>query len=109
MSDQELAEQHGKKMKPAIKKLLKEQDINHFITSIHFEDDIYINPMGHIIVDGYVNNDPKYSFSADLLMTSKEVGSLSTSPELSEKFIDKDEEARLLKEAEEEDKQNSGK
>ncbi|WP_336883172.1 DUF1433 domain-containing protein [Priestia koreensis] len=107
VAEQKEAERYGEKMKPAIKELLKEEDINHFITSIHFDDDVYINPMGRVIVAGYVNDNPKYSFSVDLLMTSKEVDNLSASPELAEEFIDKEEEARLLKEAQEEDR-NSG-
>lgn len=110
MSDQEMAEQYAEKMKPAIKKDLEKQDINHFIKSIHFKDNISISPMGYIVVKGYVNNDPdKYTFVANLLIDSNEVDTMSTSPELSEKFVDKDEEARLLKEAEEEEKQNNGK
>lgn len=110
ITEQKEAEQYTEKMKPAIKKDLEKQDINHFIKSIHFKGNISISPMGYIVVKGYVNNDPdKYTFIADLLIDSNKVNTMSTSPELSEKFVDKDEEARLLKEAEEEEKQNSGK
>ncbi|WP_336883176.1 DUF1433 domain-containing protein [Priestia koreensis] len=108
VAEQKEAERYAKKMKPAIKKALEKQDINHFIASIHFQDDISISPMGYIVVKGYINNDPdKYTFTADLLIDSNKVNTMSTSPELTEHFIDKEEEARLLKEAEEEERNSS--
>jgi hypothetical protein len=106
MSEQEIAEQYAEKMKPEIKQALRDDDVNSFIESINFEDDIEINPMGYIIVRGYVNDHPeKYDFSAHLRLNSNEIDVLGTSPKLSEKFIDKEKEQRLLKEAEEEEKQ----
>lgn len=48
--------------------------------------------MGYVTVDGYINNEPdKYHFSASLIYKSNEIGSMSHSPDLSDRFIDWDE------------------
>lgn len=47
--------------------------------------------MGYVTVDGYINDEPeKFYFSASLMHKSKEIGSMSYSPELSYRFKDWD-------------------
>ncbi|MCY8048561.1 DUF1433 domain-containing protein [Bacillus haynesii] len=89
MSEQEKAEQYAEKMKPKIEEKLKKQDIHHFIKTITFEDNIEINPMGRIIVSGYVNNNPeKFDFTADLIYGSNKVDTMGYSQELGDRFTD---------------------
>ncbi|CAL8901149.1 DUF1433 domain-containing protein [Bacillus pumilus] len=88
-SDQEKAEEFAEKMKPKIEEDLHKMDIHDFIKSITFEKDVTINPMGDIVIDGYVNDEPvKYNFSASLQYRSKKIGSMSYSYELSIRFRD---------------------
>ncbi|WP_416807191.1 DUF1433 domain-containing protein [Bacillus safensis] len=58
-SDQEKAEDFAKKMKPRVEEHLHKRDIHNFIKTITFEKDVIINPMGDIIIDGYVNDEPE--------------------------------------------------
>ncbi|OLP67021.1 hypothetical protein BACPU_03800 [Bacillus pumilus] len=91
-SDQEKAEEYAKKMKPKIKEDLRGEDIHHFIKSITFENQVTINPMGHIIIRGYINDEPeRFGFEALLMYESGEVDSMSYDPDLSDRFIDWDE------------------
>ncbi|GMG80650.1 DUF1433 domain-containing protein [Bacillus safensis] len=86
-SDQEKAEELAEEMKPKIEEHLHKRDIHHFIKTITFEKDVTINPMGDIIIDGYVNNEPeKYGFSASLQYRAKKIGSMSYDPDLSDRF-----------------------
>ncbi|MGE1210677.1 DUF1433 domain-containing protein [Bacillus pumilus] len=88
-SDQEKAEEFAEKMKPKIEEDLHKMDIHNFIKSITFEKDVTINPMGDIVINGYVNDEPvKYNFSASLQYRSKKIGSMSYSYELSIRFRD---------------------
>ncbi|UDF16545.1 DUF1433 domain-containing protein [Bacillus pumilus] len=88
-SDQEKAAEFAEKMKPKIEEYLHKMDIHDFIKSITFEKDVTINPMGDIVIDGYVNDEPvKYNFSASLQYRSKKIGSMSYSYELSIRFRD---------------------
>ncbi|PRS28163.1 DUF1433 domain-containing protein [Bacillus pumilus] len=88
-NDQEKAEEFAEKMKPKIEEDLHKMDIHDFIKSITFEKDVTINPMGDIVIDGYVNDEPvKYNFSASLRYRSKKIGSMSYSYELSIRFRD---------------------
>ena len=90
-SDEEKAEELAKKMKPKIEEHLHKRDIHHFIKTITFEKDVTINPMGDIIIDGYINNEPeKFGFSASLQYSAKKIGSMSYDPELSYRFKDWD-------------------
>lgn len=51
-----------------------------------------INPMGDIVINGYVNDEPeRFNFSASLQFRSKKVGPMSYSEDLSDRFIDWDE------------------
>ncbi|MBU8637413.1 DUF1433 domain-containing protein [Bacillus pumilus] len=88
-SDQEKAEELAEKMKPKIEEDLHKKDIQNFIKSITFEKDVTINPMGDIVIDGYVNDEPvKYNFSVPLQYRSKKISSMSYSYELSIRFRD---------------------
>ncbi|MEC1410380.1 DUF1433 domain-containing protein [Bacillus safensis] len=88
-SDQERAEEYAKKMKPKIEEDLRESDIHGFIKKITFKNQVTINPMGHIIVRGYINDEPKrFSFEALLRYESGKVDSMSYDPDLSDRFID---------------------
>lgn len=88
-SDQEKAEELAEKMKPKIEEDLHKMDIQNFIKSITFEKDVTINPMGDIVIDGYVNDEPvKYNFSVPLQYRSKKISSMSYSYELSIRFRD---------------------
>lgn len=88
-SDGEKAEELAEKMKPKIEEHLHKRDIHHFIKTITFEKDVTINPMGDIIIDGYINNEPeKYGFSASLQYRAKKIGSMSFDSDLSDRFID---------------------
>lgn len=90
-SDQEKAEDFAKKMKPKVEEHLHKRDIHHFIKTITFEKEVTINPMGDIIIDGYINNEPeKFGFSASLQYRAKKIGSMSYDPELSYRFKDWD-------------------
>ncbi|OLP67020.1 hypothetical protein BACPU_03790 [Bacillus pumilus] len=90
-SDQEKAEELAEKMKPKIEEHLHKRDIHHFIKSITFEKDVTINPMGDIIIDGYVNGESeKYGFSASIQYRARKIGSTSYDPELSNRFKDWD-------------------
>ncbi|MED1532555.1 DUF1433 domain-containing protein [Bacillus altitudinis] len=90
-SDQEIAEDFAEKMKPKVEEHLHKRDIHKFIKTITFEKDVTINPMGDIIIDGYINNEPeKYGFSASLQYRAKKIGSMSYDPELSYRFKDWD-------------------
>ncbi|WP_342491179.1 DUF1433 domain-containing protein [Bacillus sp. FSL R5-0422] len=91
-SDLEKAEEFAEKMKPKIEERLHEEDIHNFIKTITFKKNVSISPMGYVTVDGYINNEPdKYHFSASLIYKSNEIGSMSHSPDLSDRFIDWDE------------------
>ncbi|MDM5299955.1 DUF1433 domain-containing protein [Bacillus pumilus] len=88
-SDKEKTEEFAEKMKPKIEDHLHKRDIHNFIKTITFEKDVSISPMGYVVVDGYVNNDPeKFHFSASLMYRSNEIGSMSYAPELSYRFKD---------------------
>ncbi|WP_144485978.1 DUF1433 domain-containing protein [Bacillus pumilus] len=88
-SDEEKAEELAEKMKPKIEEHLHKRDIHHFIKTITFEKDVTINPMGDIIIDGYINNEPEnYGFSASLQYRAKKIGSMSFDSDLSDRFID---------------------
>ncbi|EKF34371.1 DUF1433 domain-containing protein [Bacillus xiamenensis] len=86
-SDQEQAEEYAEKMKPKIEKHLHKRDIHHFIKKITFENQVTINPMGHIIIRGYINDKPeRFSFEALLRYESDKVDSMSYDPDLSDRF-----------------------
>ena len=86
-SDQEKAEQLAEKMKPKIEECLRKEDIHHFIKTITFKERVTINPMGYIVIRGYINDEPeKYEFSASLKYRTKEIGSMSYSAELGDRF-----------------------
>ncbi|MDR0124145.1 DUF1433 domain-containing protein [Bacillus zhangzhouensis] len=86
-SDQEKAEEFAEKMKPKIEERLHEEDIHNFIKTITFNKSVSISPMGYVTVDGYINNEPdQYHFSASLIYKSNEIGSMSHSPDLSDRF-----------------------
>ncbi|QKJ42266.1 DUF1433 domain-containing protein [Bacillus altitudinis] len=90
-SDQAKAEELAEKMKPKVEEHLHKRDIHKFIKTITFEKDVTINPMGDIIIDGYINNEPeKYRFSASLQYRAKKIGTMSYDPELSYRFKDWD-------------------
>ncbi len=91
-SDQVKAEEFAEKMKPKIEERLHKEDIHNFIKTITFKKNVSISPMGYVTVDGYINNDAeKYHFSASLIYKTNEIGSMSHSPDLSDRFIDWDE------------------
>ncbi|HBU91827.1 MULTISPECIES: DUF1433 domain-containing protein [Bacillus] len=91
-SDQEKAEEFAEKMKPKIEEDLHKMDIHNFIKTITFEKKVTINPMGDIVINGYVNDEPeRFNFSASLQFRSKKVGPMSYSEDLSDRFIDWDE------------------
>ncbi|KLV19560.1 DUF1433 domain-containing protein [Bacillus altitudinis] len=86
-SDQEKAEELVEKMKPKIEECLRKEDIHHFIKTITFKKRVTINPMGYIVIRGYINDEPeKYEFSASLKYRTKEIGSMSYSAELGDRF-----------------------
>ncbi|WP_144556249.1 DUF1433 domain-containing protein [Bacillus pumilus] len=86
-SDQEKAEELAEKMKPKIEEFLRKEDIHQFIKTITFKKRVTVNPMGYIIIRGYINGEPeKYEFSASLKYRTKEIGSMSHSPDLSDRF-----------------------
>ncbi|WP_024123476.1 DUF1433 domain-containing protein [Bacillus halotolerans] len=88
-SDKEKAEEYVEKMKPKIKEHLKEEDIHNFIKKITFEDKVEINPMGRIIVNGYINDNPdKFYFSADLIYDSNKVDGMSYPEDVGNRFTD---------------------
>ncbi|WP_281215759.1 DUF1433 domain-containing protein [Bacillus altitudinis] len=90
-SDEEKVEELAEMMKPKIEEHLHKRDIHHFIKTITFENEVTINPMGDIIIDGYINNEPeKFGFSASLQYRAKKIGSMSYDPELSYRFKDWD-------------------
>ncbi|MFE4487232.1 DUF1433 domain-containing protein [Bacillus altitudinis] len=90
-SDEEKVEELAEMMKPKIEEHLHKRDIHHFIKTITFEKDVTINPMGDIIIDGYINNEPeKFGFSASLQYRAKKIGSMSYDSELSYRFKDWD-------------------
>lgn len=86
-SDQEKAEELAEKMKPKIEECLRKEDIHHFIKTITFKKRVTIDPMGYIVIRGYINDEPeKYEFSASLKYRTKEIGSMSYSAELGDRF-----------------------
>ncbi|MEW4101949.1 DUF1433 domain-containing protein [Bacillus altitudinis] len=88
-SDQEKAEELAEKMKPKIEECLHKEDIHHFIKNITFKKRVTIDPMGYIVIRGYINDEPeKYGFSASLQYRAKKIGSMSYDPDLSDRFID---------------------
>lgn len=98
-SDREKAEEYAKKMKPKVEEILRKEDIHHFIKTITFEKEIEINPMGRIILDGYVNGDPeKFHFSADLIYNSNKVDGMSFSKDLGDRFENWDDFDKEVKE-----------
>ncbi|MCY9377073.1 DUF1433 domain-containing protein [Bacillus spizizenii] len=97
-SDKEKAEEYVEKMKPKIKEHLKKEDIHNFIKTIAFEDKIEINPMGRIIVNGYINDNPdKFYFSADLIYDSNKVDGMSYSEDVGNRFTDWSEYSKEVK------------
>ncbi|MBY0186683.1 DUF1433 domain-containing protein [Bacillus altitudinis] len=86
-SDQEKAEELAEKMKPKIEECLRKEDIHHFIKTITFKKRVTIDPMGYIVIRGYINGElEKYEFSASLKYRTKEIGSMSYSAELGDRF-----------------------
>ncbi|MFP3810280.1 DUF1433 domain-containing protein [Bacillus pumilus] len=86
-SDQEKAEEYAKKMKPKVEEDLRESDIHGFIKKITFKNQVTINPMGHIMIRGYINDDPeRFGFEALLRYESDKVDSMSYDPDLSDRF-----------------------
>ncbi|MEW4195592.1 DUF1433 domain-containing protein [Bacillus altitudinis] len=86
-NEQQKAEEFAEEMKPNIEKRLRKMDIHNFIETISFKKGVTINPMGYIRIRGYVNGEPeRFEFSASLEYRSKEVGSMSISSDLSDRF-----------------------
>uniref|UniRef100_UPI000DADEF25 DUF1433 domain-containing protein n=1 Tax=Bacillus safensis TaxID=561879 RepID=UPI000DADEF25 len=86
-SEQEKVEEFAEKMKPKIEERLHEEDIYKFIKTITFKKGVTINPMGRIVVRGYINDEPeKFYFSASLRYRFNEISSMSHSPDLSDRF-----------------------
>ncbi|MBK4205132.1 DUF1433 domain-containing protein [Bacillus subtilis] len=97
-SEQEKAEAYVEEMKPKIEKELRKEDIHHFIKSVTFEDKVNINPMGRIVVNGYINDNPeKFDFSADLIYESNKVDGISYSQDVSDRFRDWSEYSKEVK------------
>ncbi|WP_039074951.1 DUF1433 domain-containing protein [Bacillus sp. MSP13] len=97
-SDQEKAEAYVEEMKPKIEKELRKEDIHHFIKSVTFEDKVTINPMGRMIVNGYINDNPdKFYFSADLIYDSNKVDGMSYSEDVGNRFTDWSEYSKEVK------------
>ncbi|MGF7534763.1 DUF1433 domain-containing protein [Bacillus mexicanus] len=93
------AEVYAEKMKLKIEEVLRKQDIHQFLKTITFEKDIQINPMGRIILDGYVNGDPeKFHFSADLIYNSNKVDGMSFSKDLGDRLENWDDFDKEVKE-----------
>ncbi|QEO64184.1 DUF1433 domain-containing protein [Bacillus altitudinis] len=90
-NDLEQAEEFAEEMKPKVEERLHKIDIHNFIKTITFDKRVNVNPMGYIIIRGHINGSPeKYDFSASLEYRSKEVGTMTFSPELSYRFKDWD-------------------
>lgn len=90
-NDLEQAKEFAEEMKPKVEERLHKIDIHNFIKTITFDKGVNVNPMGYIIIRGYINGNPeKYDFSASLEYRSKEVGTMTFSPELSYRFKDWD-------------------
>ncbi|MGM0816431.1 MULTISPECIES: DUF1433 domain-containing protein [Bacillus] len=86
-SDQEKAEEFAEKMKSKIEEDLRESDIHGFIKKITFKKQVTINPMGHIMIRGYINGEQeRFSFEALLRDESGKVDSMSYDPDLSDRF-----------------------
>ncbi|MGX4768056.1 DUF1433 domain-containing protein [Bacillus mojavensis] len=97
-SEQEKAEAYVEEMKPKIEEELRKEDIHHFIKSVTFEDKVNINPMGRIVVNGYINDNPeKFDFSADLIYESNKVDGISYSQDVSDRFRDWSEYSKEVK------------
>ncbi|BDC60625.1 DUF1433 domain-containing protein [Bacillus altitudinis MN12] len=90
-NDLEQAKEFAEEMKPKVEERLHKIDIHNFIKTITFDKGVNVNPMGYIIIRGYINgNSEKYDFSVSLEYRSKEVGTMTFSPELSYRFKDWD-------------------
>ncbi|MEC1791116.1 DUF1433 domain-containing protein [Bacillus vallismortis] len=99
IGSKEKAEAYVDEMKPKIEEELRKEDIHHFIKSVTFEDKVTINPMGRIIVNGYINDNPdKFDFSADLIYESNKVDGISYSQDVSDRFRDWSEYSKEVKE-----------
>ncbi len=97
-SEQEKSEAYVEEMKPKIEEELRKEDIHHFIKSVTFEDKVNINPMGRIVVNGYINENPeKFDFSADLIYESNKVDGISYSQDVSDRFRDWSEYSKEVK------------
>ncbi|MCY8307761.1 DUF1433 domain-containing protein [Bacillus vallismortis] len=97
-SDQEKAEAYVEEMKPKVEEELRKKDIHHFIKSVTFEDKATINPMGRIIVNGYINDNPdKFYFSSDLIYDSNKVDGMSYSEDVGNRFTDWSEYSKEVK------------
>ncbi|MCY9371872.1 DUF1433 domain-containing protein [Bacillus haynesii] len=99
MSEQEKAEQYAEKMKPKIEEKIKKDDIHHFVKTITFDKNVTIDPMGSIVVTGYINNESKkFKFDATLIYGSNKVDSMGYSKELADRFKDWSEYSKEVKE-----------
>ncbi|MHA6488443.1 DUF1433 domain-containing protein [Bacillus cabrialesii] len=99
ISSKEKAEAYVEEMKPKIEEELGKEDIHHFIKSVTFEDKVTINPMGRIVVNGYINDNPdKFYFSADLIYDSNKVDGMSYSEDVGNRFTDWSEYSKEVKE-----------
>ncbi|KYD03746.1 DUF1433 domain-containing protein [Bacillus atrophaeus] len=97
-SEQEKAEAYIEEMKPKIEEELRKEDIHHFIKAVTFEDKVNINPMGRIVVNGYINDNPdKFDFSADLIYEPNKVDGISYSQDVSDRFRDWSEYSKEVK------------
>ncbi|MFT4398689.1 DUF1433 domain-containing protein [Bacillus sp. SW14] len=98
IGSKEKTEAYVEEMKPKIEEELRKEDIHHFIKSVTFEDKVAINPMGRIVVNGYINDNPdKFDFSADLIYESNKVDGISYSQDVSDRFRDWSEYSKEVK------------
>ncbi|MBC2314372.1 DUF1433 domain-containing protein [Listeria welshimeri] len=100
MSNQEKAEKFAKELQPKMEERIRAEDYNKFVESIHFNQ-AEIDPLGGVVVDGYINNNSNYGFTFFLNYNDpNDVSSYGFGDDLSIKMgnFDKDKPAPLSSE-----------
>ncbi|MHC5251023.1 DUF1433 domain-containing protein [Listeria kieliensis] len=101
MSNQEKAEKFAEEMQPKMEERIHAEDYNKFVESIHFNQ-AEIDPLGGVVVDGYINNNSNYDFTFFLNYNDpNDVSSYGFGDELSVKMgnFDKENPAPASKES----------
>jgi hypothetical protein len=93
MSEKEKAQAFAKDMQPLMEKRIHAEDYRNAVKTITFNKQVKTIPLGGVLVDGYINDDPNLSFEFNLDYDDKtSEGSYTFSKELQKELGNTDKE-----------------